>query len=103
VAEDLDAGGCNVNAVARALRGVVKAIHSFLVGDTPGLFVAALCVVGAAFALADERVAAAVVLPGIAAVGVVVSAARGRSALSGATRGRERRRRGWRAARQDGA
>jgi hypothetical protein len=92
-----------MSAVARALRAVATAIRSFLVGDTPGLFVVVLVVVAAAFALADERVAAAIVLPGIAAVGVVVSATRGRSAVSGATRVHERRRRGSPAAPQDGA
>jgi hypothetical protein len=92
-----------MSVVAKALRTALRAVSSFLVGDTPGLFVAVLCVVAAAFALSHERVAAAIVLPGIAAVGAVLSAARGRSKLSGATTGPARRRRGSRAVRQDDA
>jgi hypothetical protein len=87
-------GGGDVSVLARAPRAVVRAVVGFIVGDTPGLFVAVLCVVGAAFALAHVRVAAAIVLPVIAAVGVVVSAARGARRLSGATTGRGRRTRG---------
>lgn len=81
----------------------MRGVTSFLIGDTPGLFVAVLCVVAAAFVLADERVAAAIVLPGIAAFAAVLSAARARAKLSGATTAPARRRRGSRAARQDDA
>jgi hypothetical protein len=84
-----------VSATAlRWLRASVHAVVDFLVGDTPGLFVVALAVVAMAFALADVRVAAAIVLPVVAAGGVVLSAARGRTQVSGATRAREGRRRG---------
>jgi hypothetical protein len=87
----------------RALRAVARSVHSFLIGDTPGLFVAALLVVAAGYALAGVRVAAVIILPGIAAVAAVLSAAHGRTALSGATRAPWRRRRGSQGVRQDDA
>ena len=65
--------------LARWLRAVGRFWWDFLVGDTPELTVAALVVVAAAYALAPHRVAAIVVLPAIAVVAVVTSAARGRA------------------------
>ena len=50
----------------------------FLVGDTPELFVATLVVVGAAFALASLHVLSIVIVPVLAVVALVWSAARGR-------------------------
>jgi hypothetical protein len=50
----------------------------FLVGDTPELFVAMLVLVGVAFALRHDRVAAVVILPLLAIVALFASAWRGR-------------------------
>ena len=50
----------------------------FLVGDTPELFVAMLVLVGLAFALRHDRMAAVTVLPAVAAASVLGSAFRGR-------------------------
>jgi hypothetical protein len=50
----------------------------FLVGDTPELFVAMLVLVGIAFALRHDRVAAVVTLPLLAIVALLASAWRGR-------------------------
>lgn len=50
----------------------------FLVGDTPEFFVAVLVLVGVAFALRHDRVAAIVLLPLLAIVALVGSAWRGR-------------------------
>lgn len=62
--------------------GGLKAFASFwwdfLVGDTPELFVSVLAVVGVAFSLAHERIAAIVALPALTAVMLLVSTWRGR-------------------------
>lgn len=65
--------------VARAARSFGHFWWDFLVGDTPELFVAMLVLVGLAFALRHERIAAVVLLPLLAAGAVVASAWRGRS------------------------
>ncbi|MGH8982234.1 MAG: hypothetical protein ACRDWE_14650 [Acidimicrobiales bacterium] len=52
----------------------------FLVGDTPELFVAMLVLVGIAFALHRDRVAAVILLPALAIVFLLASAWRGRAA-----------------------
>jgi hypothetical protein len=67
-------------AISRGLRAFGRFWWEFLVGDTPELFVATLCVVGIAFALSGLHLVPVVVIPGVVALAVVVSAARGRSA-----------------------
>lgn len=67
-----------MGAITRALRSFGHFWWDFLVGDTPELFVAMLVLVGVAFALRHERVAAVVLLPVLAIVSVVGSAWRGR-------------------------
>jgi hypothetical protein len=67
-----------MTALARAARAFGRFWWDFLVGDTPGLFVATLLVVAAAFALRSLHVASIVLVPAIAVVAVVWSAARGR-------------------------
>lgn len=64
--------------MTRALTAAWRFLYDFLVGDTPELFVAALVVVGCAFALAHETAAAVVAVPGLALAAVVASAVRGR-------------------------
>lgn len=71
-----------MEAVGRALRAFGHFWMDFLVGDTPELFVAMLVLVGLAFALRHDRVAAIVLLPVLAAVALVGSAWRGRSRSS---------------------
>jgi hypothetical protein len=51
----------------------------FLVGDTPELFVAMLVLVGVAFGLRHDRVAAVVTLPVLAILALLGSAWRGRA------------------------
>jgi hypothetical protein len=65
--------------LARGARAFGRFWWEFLVGDTPELFVAALCVVAVAFALASLHVLPVIVVPGVAIVAVVWSAARGRT------------------------
>jgi hypothetical protein len=67
-----------VTTVTRGLRAFGRFWLDFLVGDTPELFVATLVVVGAALALASLHVLSIVVVPAVAVVAVVWSAARGR-------------------------
>jgi len=67
-----------MTAVSRGLRAFGRFWWDFLVGDTPELFVATLLVVGVAFALASLHVAPVVIVPGVAVLAVVLSAARGR-------------------------
>jgi hypothetical protein len=67
-----------MEAVGRALRAFGHFWVDFLVGDTPELFVAMLVLVGLAFALRHDRVAAIVLLPVLAAAALVGSAWRGR-------------------------
>lgn len=64
--------------VRQALRAFGHFWWDFLVGDTPELFVAMLALVGIAFALRHDRVAAVVLLPVLAAAALVASAWRGR-------------------------
>lgn len=93
--------------LAAARRGGVAAIGflvDFFVGDTPELFVAALVVVGAAFALAHAGTAAVVAVPAIAVLAVLWSASRGRQrAISAATTAPEQRTQGSPDAPPDGA
>jgi len=67
-------------ALARGLRAFGRFWWDFLVGDTPELFVVTLVVVGIAFALSGLHLLPVIVIPGLVALAVVVSAARGRVA-----------------------
>lgn len=67
-----------MEAVGRALGAFGRFWWDFLVGDTPELFVAMLVLVGTAFGLRHERMAAVIVLPVLAVVFLVTSAWRGR-------------------------
>jgi hypothetical protein len=51
----------------------------FLIGDTPELFVGTLAVIGAAFGLRHDRVAAIVVVPAVALAFLFLSTLRGRT------------------------
>lgn len=68
-----------MRAIGRGLGTFGRFWWDFLVGDTPELFLVMLVLVGLAFALRHDRVAAVVLLPLIAAAGVVGSAYRGRT------------------------
>jgi hypothetical protein len=68
-----------MTTVQRGLRAFGRFWLDFLVGDTPELFVATLVVVGVALALASLHVLSIVVVPAVAVVAVVWSAARGRA------------------------
>lgn len=70
-------------AITRGLRAFGRFWWDFLVGDTPELFVAMLVLVGVAFTLRHDRVAAIVALPALAAVALVGSAWRGRARTKG--------------------
>ena len=65
--------------LARWLKAFGHFWWDFLVGDTPELFVAMLVLVGLAFALRHDRVAAVVLLPVLAIVALLGSAWRGRT------------------------
>jgi hypothetical protein len=80
VAGDDGAGGVVTAALARGLRAFGRFWWEFLVGDTPELFVATLVVVGVAFVLAPLHVLPVIVVPAVAVLALVVSAARGRRA-----------------------
>lgn len=67
------------HAVVRAMKAFGHFWWDFLVGDTPELFVAMLAVVGIAFALRHERMAAVVALPVLAAFVLLASSWRGRT------------------------
>ena len=67
-----------MGAVRRGLMALGRFWWDFLVCDTPELFVVMLVLVGLAFSLRHDRVAAVVLLPTLAAVAVVGSAFRGR-------------------------
>ena len=67
-----------MSTLGRALAAFGRFWWDFLVGDAPGLAVAVVVVVAAAFALADRRWAAMVALPVLALGAVVVSVARAR-------------------------
>ncbi len=74
------AGGAGVKAAPRRwLASFGRFWAEFLVGDTPELFIATLVVVAAALALASLHVLSILVVPGVAVVAVVWSAARGRT------------------------
>lgn len=68
-----------IRAIGRGLGVFGRFWWDFLVGDTPELFVVMVILVGLAFALRHDRLAAVVLLPVIAAVAIVGSAYRGRS------------------------
>ena len=65
--------------IARWVKAFGHFWWDFLVGDTPELFVAMLVLVGVAYALRDDRVAAVVALPLLAILALVGSAWRGRT------------------------
>ena len=67
-----------MTVIANALRTFGRFWWEFLVGDTPELFVAAMVIVGVAFALRPFHVAAIVTLPVLAIVALTASAFRGR-------------------------
>lgn len=67
-----------MRAIARGARSFGHFWWDFLVGDTPELFVAMLFLVGIAFALRHERLAAVVLLPVLAAAALLGSTWRGR-------------------------
>ncbi len=67
-----------IGTIARWSRAFAHFWWDFLVGDTPELFAAVLALVGLAFALRDDRVAAVVALPLLAVAALVSSAWRGR-------------------------
>lgn len=91
-------------AVRRFGTAAIGFLVDFFVGDTPELFVAALVVVGAAFALAHNGAAAVVALPAVAVLAVLWSASRGRRrAISAATTAPEQRTRGSQDVPPDGA
>jgi hypothetical protein len=66
-------------ALARWVKAFGHFWWDFLVGDTPELFVAMLVLVGVAFALRHDRIAAVVTLPLLAILALVGSAWRGRT------------------------
>jgi hypothetical protein len=67
-----------IAAVRRGVAAFFRFWWDFLVGDTPELFVAMLVLVGVAFGLRHERVAAIVLLPLLAIVFLMASTWRGR-------------------------
>ena len=72
-----------MSSVRRALDAFGRFWWEFLVGDTPELFVATLVIVGVAFALRHNRVAAVVLLPLLAIVMLLASTYRGRRRAAG--------------------
>jgi hypothetical protein len=67
-----------MTATKRALAAFGKFWWEFLVGDTPGLLVATIVVIGAALALRHHRTAGFIVVPLIAGVALALSIFRGR-------------------------
>ena len=71
-----------MSVVGRAISGAGRAFGKFwwefLIGDAPELLIAALVVVGLAFALRHDRVAAIVMLPMTVAVVLIASTWHGR-------------------------
>lgn len=67
-----------MSGIGRALGAFGRFWWEFLVGETPELFVGALAVVAAAFALHDHPVAAAVAVPLVAVGFLLASVWRGR-------------------------
>jgi hypothetical protein len=67
-----------MTTITRWVRAFGRFWLDFLVGDTPELFVATLLVVGAALTLASLHVLSIIVVPAVAVVAVIWSAARGR-------------------------
>lgn len=64
--------------IARGIKAFGAFWWDFLVGDTPELFVAMLVLVGIAFGLRHERMAAVILLPLLAALVLLASTWRGR-------------------------
>ena len=67
-----------MTATKRAIAAFGKFWWEFLVGDTPGLLVATIVVIGAALALRHHRTVGFIVVPLIAAVALALSTFRGR-------------------------
>jgi hypothetical protein len=67
-----------MTATKRALAAFGKFWWEFLVGDTPGLLVATMVVIGAALVLRHHPTAGFIVVPLIAAVALALSVFRGR-------------------------
>jgi hypothetical protein len=67
-----------MDAVRKGLRAFGRFWWDFLVGDTPELFVATVVLVGVAFGLRSDHVAAVVTLPLLAIAMLVASTYRGR-------------------------
>ena len=68
-----------MRAIASGAKAFGRFWWDFLVGDTPELFVAMLALVGIAFALRHERMAAVITLPLVTALVLLASAWRGRT------------------------
>ena len=68
-----------IAAVGRALRAFGHFWWDFLIGDTPELALAVGLLVGLAFALAHQRIVAAVLLPLLATAFLLASTLRGRT------------------------
>ena len=66
-------------AIGRGVKVFGHFWWDFLVGDTPELFAAVLAMIGIAFLLRHERMAAVVTLPVLAAVVLLGSTWRGRT------------------------
>jgi len=75
--------GRPVRTLSRWARAFGHFWWDFLVGDTPELFVAMLVLVGVAFALHHDRVAAVVLLPLLCIGALLGSAWRGRRRTRG--------------------
>ena len=70
------------SALGRALRAFGHFWWDFLIGDTPELALAVGVLVALAFALAHQRVVAAVLLPLLATAFLLASTLRGRKATA---------------------
>jgi hypothetical protein len=66
-----------MDVVARLVKAFGHFWWDFLIGDTPEIFVAALIMVGAAFALSSFRVAATICLPLLCGSFLIASTLRG--------------------------
>ncbi len=71
-----------IDALARGVVAFGRFWWNFLVGDTPELFLAMLVLVGVAFALRHDRIAAVILLPVLAIAFLLASAYRGRARRS---------------------
>jgi hypothetical protein len=67
-----------MNHVARAARAFASFWWDFLIGDTPGLFVAVVVIIVAAVLLRHHQAVAVVVLPVMTIVSLVASTLGGR-------------------------